>query len=82
VLSALAQRVCRLGRQESLFVFVENNVMPVRCFVLEGGWTPCDGISQVSHTQQPNATMSQMYNLHKDADGFLYVVFSSETAKH
>lgn len=47
----------KLGRQESLFVFVENNVMP-----------------------QPNATMSQVYAQHKDPDGFLYVVFSSENA--
>lgn len=47
----------KLGRQESLFVFVEGNVMP-----------------------QPNATMSQVYAQHKDEDGFLYIVFSSENA--
>lgn len=27
---------------------------------------------------QPNQTMSQVFNKHKDADGFLYVVYSSE----
>jgi GABA(A) receptor-associated protein len=47
----------KLGRQESLFVFVANNVMP-----------------------QPNSTMSQVYAQHKDPDGFLYVVYSSENA--
>ena len=47
----------KLGRQESLFVFVANNVMP-----------------------QPNSTMSQVYSQHKDPDGFLYVVYSSENA--
>ncbi len=47
----------KLGRQESLFVFVEGNVMP-----------------------QPNATMSQVYAQHRDEDGFLYIVFSSENA--
>ncbi len=29
---------------------------------------------------QPNATMSQVYAQHKDEDGFLYIVFSSENA--
>merc|ERR1712130_41127 len=51
------RKYIKLGRQESLFVFVANNVMP-----------------------QPNSTMSQVYAQHKDPDGFLYVVYSSENA--
>lgn len=29
---------------------------------------------------QPNSTMSQIYAQHKDADGFLYVTYSSESS--
>jgi GABA(A) receptor-associated protein len=47
----------KLGRQESLFVFVANNVMP-----------------------QPNATMAQIYAQYKDGDGFLYIMYSSESS--
>ena len=45
----------KLHRNEALFVFVGDNVMP-----------------------QPNFTMSQIYEKHKDEDGFLYIVYSSE----
>ena len=47
----------KLGRQESLFVFVANNVMP-----------------------QPNATMAQIYAQYQDSDGFLYIMYSSESS--
>ncbi len=29
---------------------------------------------------QPNATMAQVYAQHKDSDGFLYVMYSSESS--
>src|SRR4051812_12591796 len=68
---SLTMLACRLGRNEQLFVFVENGVMPV-----------CDcyqrSLRRSSLSQAPNLTMQTVYDLHKDGDGFLYFYFSNK----
>eukprot|EP01091_Cochliopodium_minus_P014550 TRINITY_DN4959_c0_g1_i3.p1 TRINITY_DN4959_c0_g1~~TRINITY_DN4959_c0_g1_i3.p1 ORF type:complete len:120 (-),score=26.82 TRINITY_DN4959_c0_g1_i3:99-458(-) len=49
------KRHIKLSHQESLYIFVSNNVIP-----------------------QGSASMHQLYEQHKDPDGFLYITYSSE----
>lgn len=67
----------KVASDKAIFMFVKNTLPPTGAFPVPASWRR---VSPLQHQRFPTAAlMADIYEDHKDEDGFLYITYSGES---